>query len=288
MQTSQQQIHTTEEVVTPELATKWLEGNTDNRPISDTRVTRYATDMAAGQWLLTHQAIAFTDSGRILDGQHRLWAIIQAGTPVTLMVSRGCDPATFTVIDLNKTRSQSDALAIAGIAESYRLPGLLKIVRLYDEHRNDLWDNRNSWISNEEAVAMAQKVGQPAIDAALVAREIRRVARAGPLPAYGAATYLIARESGITPEQQKTMFWEPYATGVGLGKGDPRLALKRTVDRNYVGKAGSSPHITRPYLGSMLKAWNAFASGKDVQVLAFRSGENMPSVNKRFHPQPVT
>jgi hypothetical protein len=59
-------------VVTPELASKWLARNKKNRRVYQGRVALYASQMASGEWHLTHQGIAFDELGNLVDGQHRL------------------------------------------------------------------------------------------------------------------------------------------------------------------------------------------------------------------------
>ena len=68
--------------VTPELACRWLEANTQNRVVNPAHVDRLVRDMKAGRWYLTHQGIAFDTHGLLVDGQHRLWAILEADVPV--------------------------------------------------------------------------------------------------------------------------------------------------------------------------------------------------------------
>lgn len=72
--------------VTPSMAARWLEGNTHSRRLSQGHVERLAREMKSGRWKLTHQGIAFSTRGVLLDGQHRLWAIIMADAPVPLRV----------------------------------------------------------------------------------------------------------------------------------------------------------------------------------------------------------
>lgn len=92
--------------VTPEVAGKWLEHNYNGqRKISWNRVERYANDMREGRWQVTHQGVAFAPDGTLLDGQHRLWAIIQAEVPVALYVVRNADPKTYSVLDQGAGRS---------------------------------------------------------------------------------------------------------------------------------------------------------------------------------------
>jgi hypothetical protein len=75
--------------VTPDLAKRWLHHNLGNRSLRDTTVEAYARDMIGGEWLLNHQGIAFNDQERLIDGQHRLAAIVRSGVTVTLLVSHG-------------------------------------------------------------------------------------------------------------------------------------------------------------------------------------------------------
>jgi hypothetical protein len=106
-----------ETLVTPATAVKWLEGNTHNRAVRDQTVQRYSRDMKAGRWRLTHQGIAFGPDGKLLDGQHRLWAIVEADTAVKLMVARGVPDDVQAVIDDNLPRSAGDALKLTrGVA----------------------------------------------------------------------------------------------------------------------------------------------------------------------------
>src|SRR5437870_5147015 len=78
--------------VGPELATRWLEGNVHNRKLREDVVARYARDMKAGRWLLTHEPIAFNKNGdTLVDGQHRLWAVVESGAtvaPVLTVIAR--------------------------------------------------------------------------------------------------------------------------------------------------------------------------------------------------------
>lgn len=101
------------EFVTPETAAEWLlDHNKNNRKIRATRVTAYARDMRSGDWMATHEAIAFNCDGTLIDGQHRLEAVIESGIPGWFLVFHGVPKAVARVIDSNATRSASDALKI--------------------------------------------------------------------------------------------------------------------------------------------------------------------------------
>jgi hypothetical protein len=102
--------------VTPELAAEWLNRNPKNRRVKKKTVDAYAMDMRNGAWLPTHQGIAFDATGKLLDGQHRLLAIVQSKHPVTMLVTHGWPPAnggkhkTMDAVDRGVARSLADQL----------------------------------------------------------------------------------------------------------------------------------------------------------------------------------
>jgi hypothetical protein len=109
-------VRTQWQVVTPDLATKWLEGNTHNRGVRDSVVQRYAVDMKAGRWKQTHQGIAFDEDGVLIDGQHRLFAVIDASVPVLMQVTYNLPLDTQTVVDDHIKRSVLDVLKVNNAA----------------------------------------------------------------------------------------------------------------------------------------------------------------------------
>ena len=65
------------QVITPELAEQYLTKNTNNyRSMSNSVVNAYATDMKTGNWKFNGDSIKFNKSGILVDGQHRLAAIM--------------------------------------------------------------------------------------------------------------------------------------------------------------------------------------------------------------------
>jgi hypothetical protein len=106
-------------LITPAMAAGWLKCNFRNRKVSDDTVDAYARDMKQDQWVPTHQGVAFNDADQLIDGQHRLLAIVRCGLARELMVSFGW-PAqipnkrmtTMDAVDRGRTRSVGDQLTI--------------------------------------------------------------------------------------------------------------------------------------------------------------------------------
>lgn len=114
--------------ITPELARKMLERiSTVQRPENWNLVCRYAQTMKRGDWRITHQGILLTDDGELLDGQHRLKAVVQSGCSITTPVSRVSNASAselkslFDATDFGKPRSLGFTLqSVHGIRNGMR------------------------------------------------------------------------------------------------------------------------------------------------------------------------
>lgn len=109
------------EAITPELAAEYLACCRGNRPLRKSHVRALADAILRDEWKTTHQGIAFATGGALLDGQHRLHAIVESGRTVSMVVARNVDANSFAAMDIGAKRSISDALVIdKRIAETLR------------------------------------------------------------------------------------------------------------------------------------------------------------------------
>src|SRR5262245_13129516 len=90
----------------PTLAADWLARPWERqRRVSQAAVDRYAQAMTEGRWMEPSlDPIALTPDGRLLNGQHRLSAVIAADWSGDMLVARDVDPALFGVIDTGRRR----------------------------------------------------------------------------------------------------------------------------------------------------------------------------------------
>jgi hypothetical protein len=101
--------------LTPEEAAKLLNSNTLNRPLSDQHVQRIARQIIDGKWKFNGDTIKISVDNAVLDGQHRLWAVMEAKIPVETIIVRGIERDAFATIDtLRKIRTGSDTIALSG------------------------------------------------------------------------------------------------------------------------------------------------------------------------------
>lgn len=96
--------------ITPSIASAMLDKNISNRKLRKTAVESLATAMKSGLFQTTHQGIAFNCDGYLIDGQHRLHAIIKSGATVKMVVAYDVEAADYAalMIDCGANRRASD------------------------------------------------------------------------------------------------------------------------------------------------------------------------------------
>jgi hypothetical protein len=98
--------------VTPQLATMWLVNNNYNRNYDSKEVDKYTRLILEGKWRRTHQGAAFDQDGLLIDGQHRLMAIVKSGKTVPMLIFVNEQPENHEAIDCGKKRTYLDSMKL--------------------------------------------------------------------------------------------------------------------------------------------------------------------------------
>ena len=101
------------EIISPIIARKILDKNGINRPKRLGYIKDICGIINRGEWKCTHQGIAISTNGDLIDGQHRLEGIVLSGKSVPVVVWRDVDESTFSVLDRGLIRTMSDCTGIA-------------------------------------------------------------------------------------------------------------------------------------------------------------------------------
>ena len=101
----------TVEYITPEKAQMMLKNNKHNRKMSEAATEKYAQAMIRGAWIENGAPIIFSGD-TLLDGQHRLSALIKSGISREFVVVTDLHRSAFTTIDTGKRRNLQDILSI--------------------------------------------------------------------------------------------------------------------------------------------------------------------------------
>ena len=138
-------VTTTIETIDTERAKLYLADNMVNRRLSQQRVIQYADSLRRGDWQLNGESIKFNDHGEMIDGQHRLSAIIYCNIPMTTVVMRGIDDGV-SIIDRGRNRNLADSLLIEGISKSIANNTIIAIVKLHHYIQTSLSNCSDSFV----------------------------------------------------------------------------------------------------------------------------------------------
>lgn len=116
MHTSQSHVKAHIVNMTPELAAELLAKNPHNRPLSKPYVRELRRELEEGRWKTTHQGVAVDEDGNVLDGQHRLTAIVESGITVEMLLAEGVARDAFGAIDQHRKRTGGQILAMSGVS----------------------------------------------------------------------------------------------------------------------------------------------------------------------------
>lgn len=115
-------------LVTPAMAKELLESNVKNRRVKEPVVLRYVNDMRAGKWKNdTAELIKISKTGIVLDGQHRLIAVVKANVPIWFHVATELEDSIFDILDTGSSRNAADVFKIEGIKYSTKLPSIIQL-----------------------------------------------------------------------------------------------------------------------------------------------------------------
>ncbi len=250
-------------MISPERAQELLDRNIDNnRRISQARVRRYASDMAAGRWRYNGEAIKVNSLGRLVDGQQRLSAIIMHGHPVECELIEGLPVGIETSLDQGRSRSSGDALYMRQIPNATITGPSTKLILNYLEGNNPKAGQTTAAV--EEFLAEFPDI----VDVSGLCSPVKGVIPPSPL----AAVMFLGNAVGDRQGDVES-FVEGVATGVGLSDGDPRLALRTTISNNRGRMLGKRSIDTAYAMNVTIRAWNAWCEGRQLVVTRYASGK---------------
>lgn len=254
--------------VTPLMAQEWLKKNTSkNRKVNAQLVLKYAEDIRAGRWQINGSTVVMAASGAIIDGQHRLLAIVEAQRPIETMVASGVDDAAFETIDTGRGRTAADVLSIMGYANTADLAALGRLDVLFEKHGTIVENGRLAVPTVQEIITKVNANVDAYSGAISKTGALRKLFGAGSIMAW----YYI--HLGKLDESDRDFFYERLADGQGLIEGDPIYALRSALVNARV----RSRSMPRAWVGGMLvKGWNKYRGHERVKLLMFNATEDYP------------
>lgn len=258
--------------ITPDIAREMLGHNENNRNIGAKRVELLATEMRRGAWRVNGDSIRFSNTGRLLDGQHRLLACIKADTPFQTFVVRGLPDKTQETMDTGKPRTMGNIMQIRGESDTARLSSVLRAVYVTSILGLEAGAANNIAPSRSEQLEFFDNTPQ-----------VKELAKAGTSfyhasnkllsPALYAALYWTFSR---IDENDADEFFDLLESGAGLEKNSPILVLRNYLIAVLQARNSSSAYQRRRTAAVAVKAWNKWRDGVPVTMLRFGANEEFP------------
>jgi len=246
------------ETITPARAQEYLTHNESNRKVRPGRVAQYAEAMRRGLWHLTGDAITFDSYGRLIQGQHRLLACIEADTDLVTAVVRGVDPAAYTVLDSGLNRAASDAIASGGLSDQNQIAAISRVLLTWRAGIHFTDSTKVAVVvQRDDVVEFALKNGELMADVSRYAKRIKH-SIGGNSTAYGALIFELYQGER---NDECDVFFDAVVNGVGLDRDDPRLAFRNWVAASYA--SNPKPGMI-PCLMNVTRAWNHYIEGNKI------------------------
>jgi len=257
------QVLTKIEKITPKMCEKWLEKNINNRPLNQRHINILTRTMVKGDWDLNGESLKFDIENNILDGQHRMWACIEANMPFKTLVVYNLPRESFDSIDTGRVRQAHDVLAMKGEKDVLLLNGILKHIGRY--HAGLMLSTGK--ITNKEVEELLELHPKARDAAHRYGRAAYRVRWCAP-SILGTCWFLAAEKHKADAE----IFFNGLVFGADLDAKSPILSLRnKFIDVH----ANKGQYLTTPAkIEIIIMAWNAFRAGKTM--LRFK----LPSLSK--------
>ena len=268
------------EKIGPKQAQSYLDLMKTNRKLRKRLVERYAAAMQAGQWKLAGDPIKFNNKNELIDGQHRLSAIILSGKTVEFDVRRNLHPDVFAVLDTGGTRSPGDMLQVAGfnyttnVASAIRQASSILEVESGVITPTSLGKKR---IAPVVLLEWAQEHSDELLEACKSTMTKDAKVVCSPPSLFAALYFLFAQYNRKAAREFFTILVE----GIGFEHDahDPIYMLRKQLLALKANKHTKRPGYYKTAL--IIKAWNAFQMRDTIQQLKFSDGETWPEISRR-------
>ncbi len=262
------------ENITPKRAMQLLKNNTNNRKLNIRTVNYYAEQILRGEWILTGQGISISEEGNVLDGQHRLNAIIKADKPVRMFVFYDMDGKGFDRYDVGKNRSAGDVFHIAGVKNANNISAMIKHYKQLNlREKQAEYSIKHLGVTRHELLGVYEEgpdFWQEIFKIVSRGWSHLRLYNQGFLGGFLAHAVL---DRGFNLKQASLFSAELH--GLRPERNQSTFNLRTALIRDAMATQRYTPSVKRSFL---TKCWNAYFTGKLVKTYNFKENEKTPHI----------
>lgn len=265
--------HITLEDIDPARAAQYLKINKINRAPSPAHINSLSRRMELGEWSLNGDTIRFDENGFLIDGQHRLQAVIKSGVTITTFVARNMGADVFKTIDEGKVRGGADIISVAHKRHPREIAAALRLVDAskLDESWNGWFRGWESKISNKKMLDLLEEHSGIIDSAERIMQGDRKMTRKLLTASVAIFShYWFCLIDGDDAEQ----FFEWLEFGEGLDRSHPVSHLRNRLV-SFASKSGN--RLKREKMALIFKAWNFARNGESIGLLKYSQTEKFPT-----------
>lgn len=251
--------------LTPVLAQLLLERNPVNRPIGRYNSAVLASDVSSGRFMFNGESIVVSNTGFLLDGQHRCITVVGTGTPIETVIAFGPKEEARFTIDIGSPKSAPHFLAMKGRKDTNNLAAA---VGNYLQWRKTSKLTHVERPTKTEIVEAADHFHGMDTSVGFVHAATKR--RLGSRSILAFCHFVFWKKAG---REAADYFILKVMDGDGLRKGDPILYCR---NRLMEMERGVRPNDRAEVI---FKCWNAHRRGETVTKVLVTGG-SLPKVER--------
>lgn len=231
---------------------------------------RFAALIEEGKWLLNGETVKFASSGRLIDGQSRLQAIIEAKRPALLEIRGNLPDAAQQTMDCGESRRGTHTLEMMGEQNALILSPALRLVFKWETGQMGSGGSgygRLSVLENQAIKPMLDRHGGLRQSVAWAQQMGERLRKLLPLSEAAFFHYVF----GCANKVKRDSFFAGLVSRNGVSQ--PVALLANRIAEAKDGRLGAGVRIRL-----FVKAWNGHHSGRNLPALVLTPREGVAPI----------
>jgi hypothetical protein len=255
------EVNASVELISPTVANELLTRNTINRKVKPAQVDELSRMIRAGKWTCNGSTIVIAEDGTLLDGQHRLLAVVATKTAVPMIVARNVPKSSMPTIGSEIPRKARDVLQMHGFKNTTALASVARMLMAFRDRNASLLRKRAN-----NAETLEYVLARPEVASAV---SIMQSINNGTLSNTVTQAWLYMALSTPRAERACQEAVAVFKTGVPSFAGDPIHSFRERMLR-MTPRDRSDPGARLFHLYTLNHAWNLFRRSEPISVTKIR------------------
>lgn len=256
--------------ISPSIAREFLSISDRNRDIKEWHVNNFYTDMINGKWIEnTGETIKISKSGKLIDGQHRLIALIKADKTYNFLVAYEIDDDAFDIIDSGVRRTIKDVFTMDGVVNSGAIITTIRSVYYLEKKQYAFVGSSDNNLSARDVLKLYKIHPESYHESALFGASIYKLSQKLVHARIACSFHYLCKTNY---KYEIEAFLTQLASGLNiLDNNSPIHHMRNRLVNDLKDKSRklNSKLLTCLYI----KSWNAYITGKNIKLLKYNPNE---------------